>query len=960
MIACEQLIFGFRLDGAPGRDVLACSPGLEPDCAREVVGLCEGWGRVPPEGLRRAALVSCPLEARLGALPGRLHAVIRIGTGLKPLYHALVLGADDFAVCNHDPFTLTRAVEVVEFVLPGQVLGREIPMPPPPPPVPEPRDQGFVDEALRQLLANRHLDLPLEAASEESDRFFTLLIRCLPDPLRRGLHFASWTPGGRNVPTLAAVHRDAAFFRAWRPYLMSLPLGQLTTSAEEYVTQVRDRLASADLTGLADLSKDALVELGVRRTRPSTIIATVPPADERPRPAAASSRQRAADRHTPPQPAAARPSRTVVPTKRPAEVRASWDPPTRAAATRRRARTGWRQRLVVLGTVGLLAFGVYRVWQGAGWQGLGAISAAGGVDLHANPNYGILDVGRMHDDALRADTPERVQEALHQAAQLLDTQALAYVDQVSATLASGGRGDIHAAAEALPAARLVEKGERMADELCRLALADVSLLENTRWRDLAKLDGHQVAARHDSVLTARGAPPSSVVWTLADRRLGEVRAARSRVITLGRVQDLLGQSAWRPGWERELADAGRKLQPARAIGAARWSAAARSLARLKEAEREVDFGAAALTLDDPTAAWRTGPVATALPEVRRALAAFGDQPPPPLLAATVRFYNDLASGWDQAADLPPDRLAALLRGLEQNGAVAFDRAAYGDHIARLGVALVQGLRARGVAVEALPESIFPGGRRDETLSFLAAAGQGRDGAGWQREAASFREPFFSRWATRLARQADATRVARTVAFTAGYDNLAAQSRALAAAAARHEDPVGAYRDLCVATSALLRDHPDGFTGDGELNRRWRRANALREALTTPWSLSLADVTVRLDQAVTDGSPVLVELSAGGRTLTTSAFPLSPAAPAGSGWVGTTAARWKLAPAAGERLAIRVLAADDRRTILTLDYDPWLAASGPETLKRFQPAQGSRVCWRLAEDYWSALRLPELD
>ncbi len=125
-------------------------------------------------------------------------------------------------------------------------------------------------------------------------------------------------------------------------------------------------------------------------------------------------------------------------------------------------------------------------------------------------------------------------------------------------------------------------------------------------------------------------------------------------------------------------------------------------------------------------------------------------------------------------------------------------------------------------------------------------------------------------------------------------------------------------------------------------------------------LSLADVTVRLDQGTTDGSPVLVELEAGGRRTVSPAIVLSPAAPAGSGWVGTVAVNWKVTPAAGERLAVRVLRAADRRCLVTLDYGPWLEETGPDMLKRFQAAEGGRVAWRLGESYWSALHLPDLD
>jgi len=170
MAVCEQLIFGFRLDGTPGRDVLACSPGLEAECAREVVSLCEGWGRVPGEGVRHAVLLSWPLEARLDSIAGRLHAVVHVGTGLKPLYHALILAESDFAAYGHDPFALARAVEFVDLVLPGQILARRELPPPPSSPLatlkPERQDLGFVDEALRQLLVNRRLELPLETSSE--------------------------------------------------------------------------------------------------------------------------------------------------------------------------------------------------------------------------------------------------------------------------------------------------------------------------------------------------------------------------------------------------------------------------------------------------------------------------------------------------------------------------------------------------------------------------------------------------------------------------------------------------------------------------------------------------------------------------------------------------------------------------------------------------------------------------
>ena len=173
MAVIEQLVFGPSPRREKGREVLGSSPGISRDCAQEVVRLCEGWGAVPAEGLRRPALLCFPLSTRLSSLHGELHVVVRVAAGLRPIYHALVLARTDFQDFDLNPFALAQEEVFLDQWQAGEDLPRRelrpgslAPLVSPPP---GQGDVGFAVEAVRQMLANQRLLLPLERASSDSE-----------------------------------------------------------------------------------------------------------------------------------------------------------------------------------------------------------------------------------------------------------------------------------------------------------------------------------------------------------------------------------------------------------------------------------------------------------------------------------------------------------------------------------------------------------------------------------------------------------------------------------------------------------------------------------------------------------------------------------------------------------------------------------------------------------------------
>lgn len=787
MAVLEQLVFGYGADNEQRRQILGHSPGLVGDCAQEVVRLCEGWGAVPQAGLRWPVLLSFPLVTRLKGLPGDLHTVIRIAPGVRPIYHAVVLNRADYQLFDLNPFALAQEdVFLSAWDERRELLRREFdpnslaPLASPPP---GEGDIGAVDEAVRQMLANQRLLLPLEQSSRDSDRFLALNIASLPRILRQDLRFASWAPSGTNRYSLAAVNRDSAHFSAWRPYLMTAVLGDLNSSCVEYLSGLQRCLRLGDLGGLERHSATSRVELGhaaaAGRRKPAVLTATINA--ENPR-GAAGSTSAVGGRQTPGE---------------------QWKDRShhRAAATAGESRRrplrryrgseigGVRRTLAILVALSILAVGSYFLW--APYIGP-MLSANGGADevLPIISEQGLVDVGMFYERLLFAHSVagqsyavtldegrrRRGLERLSQAGALLVSQSRDYVGEADRALMGGAAGELRKRAGAptevesestsgassteasvdqlildpAQVQQLLPQGPALARQLRLLALARISLRETIDWRDLARLDAQRIRARFDSLLVRRAAqgplePSLAEVQHLLqnlDRRTRQLEAVHE-------IERLLQQGRWDVSWDHRGEMAVEALFGLRHGPARQLRDDALLLMRFKRAEHATGIAAGAYSIDYGPWSIQTPAVVDIMAELlARVHAQHPGGEPPALLRATVDLYATMARAADPG--VPVASLEEAIGELEHNRAVSFDPAVYGDHLARLRFRWMAGLAAEGVPAASMPQACFGDGPVREHIAFLDSLVTVTDVAGWRTQIESLTDPFLIRWARHLA------------------------------------------------------------------------------------------------------------------------------------------------------------------------------------------------------------------
>ncbi len=970
MAAIEQLVFGLAPDRDKGREVLGSSPGISRDCAQEVVRLCEGWGAVPAEGLRRPVLLCFPLTTRLSSLPGELHVVVRIAQGLKPIYHAQILSRVDFQEFDLNPFALAQEDVFLDSWSAGEDLPRRdvrpgslAPLVSPPPGA---SDVGFADEAVRQMLANQRLLLPLEGASSDSDRFLALVVAGLPRTLRQELRFASWAPSGTNSYSLAATYKENALYTSWQPFLMTSVFGQLNDPCEEYLEQLKVHLRSGDLAGLERHSRNARVDLtrmasSLIRKKPQSLAATVDTRSN-PKPPPSSPKRRSTPATGNPTAARARPE----PKKLTASL-TSPRPRSRPRPKRRRSGGGMRRGFAVMLSGAILVAGAYYLWTSGQWTRLPGVGN-NNVRLQTDTSHGVVDVAIIYQGALKGvqeagiggtaavDAPERRRglEMLQQAGQLLEKQGQDYLDEADQTL-SGDELDGIAPA---PPARLHERGKVLARELRRLALAQISLRGQIDWHDLSDLETRDLEARFDSLL-ANPQSKQSLEPELAevDHLLRSVDIRSRQVGGLARLQELLNRDAWDAQWCRRCDAAIDDLGGVRQPRARQLRDDAHVLVRLKRAEHATDMANRAYRDDYATTSQITPAVADILPNVHERAGATDSRPA--LLTATSNLYLNLHRAADTEASV--NQRSASIQNLTSNRALDFDAAIYGDHVSRLRFLLLEEAMAGGADPDSLPQVCFDGGDRQDYLDFVQARHDGLDGAGWRLLAQNFEEPFLIRWAQHRADQLDAATTRRIEAFTDDLAALQIRRTELMQLVAGGGDCAAAWRDLS-SESERVRDEYQGVFPDSVANgEAHARVAVLAAALRQTPPLALSGVTVRLNQDLsTESRDVVVELKVGAEALyTTDWVRLGPAAPAGTGWVGSGELDWQLGLSAGTSVSLRVLDAASGDVLGELPAGSWLVDRGPQDLSGLDAGDGVRVAWRLAGPYWQDIALPEL-
>jgi hypothetical protein len=937
MAFLEQLVFGFPPDRDGGREVLARSAGLSGEAADEVVGLCTRWGVAPTEGLRRPVLLSFPLESAipaLGAAAGDAYAVISVAQGTRSICHAVVLTWTDYERWRGSPYELAATGVFLGQWRPGDALERRCLDPGDScctvtPPMGE-GDVGFVDEAVRQMLANERLLLPLERASSDSDRFLALVIAALPHGVRRRLRFASWAPGGANRYGLAATHRENAPFASWQAFLATSVHAALDDPADRYLDLVRDSLRGGDVAGLWRVSRQTVVATDggtVAVDRPGAHVA---PAGQAP---ATPAREPAAAAPPPtrPRPSSGGPVAATTPSRHPST------PPPRPSAPRRRRRRrsgGARRGFAVLLSLAILGAGGYYLWTAGHWTRLPAFAGAG-LNLRTAPDAGVVDIGAIYAAALRGvghgsaggsgyldDTArDRGLVLLQQGADLLGKQGQGFLDETERTLVGAAAGGLAPA----PPGRLHERGRTLAREMRRLALARYSLESGVDWHDLADLDARGVEARLDSLMLRRR-ETAALEPHLADvdgllRRV-DVRARQMR--GLAAAERLLAATAWDDAWNAACADAVDDLGGVRHGHARRVRDDAELLLRLKRAEHHTDQADRAYAQSYRAEDWLSPAVGDILPALRRRVGDVSAGPPASLLRSTAELYADMQAALE-AGVTAPER-ATLLDGIARSRALAFDAALYEPHLARQRFAMLEDLFAAGVPVDSLPQACFAGEHPADHLRMLDAVGDAGtcdDPARWRALAATLDDPFLKRWAIFRADRAGMARSRVAADFGAELDALLADCRTMD----RLAGAGGRCGSLWLEASARARNIRQRY-GDAQAAglldaAAWSRLVAVHDALAAPPVLRLAGVSVRVaPDAKVSGDAVVVELA----------------------WADHPPRR--SAP-------VRVLDAATGAELVTAE-SRWLSGWEPGDLASLDLGDGVRVTWRLGRPYWETV------
>lgn len=981
----DQIILGWP-DGrrTDARTVLAQSPGVDPGTVAAVRRLADNWGALPPAGLGRHALAALPLESGRPGGRGRTWAVMRLAAGESGLVHAFIVGDVEYAAWGRHPLRLAACLPFVDAWIEEAGLGRaalpDVPAPWSVFPPPSQADRALVTEAVRQVLVSGSLGLPLAQPCAEAERALGLVAASLPAELRAELRFCTWAGSETNRWTVAAVSRPDCGFDGWQRLLMAEVAAIVPERVEAYASAVGERLAAGDTAGLASLPWQRESSRGTAAkpvARPRAAAAD-------PEPVLATSSVAAASA-APPAAASARPG-GIHPARRgqrAAAGAAAYDPPTEAPRPpRRRSSSGLRRprlrphrrsrlgRAAPLLVCGLVAAAVawwqmprIAAWTGdrLGWFAADSDSADGAapsllrvVDVGAVYRRSLQAVGRAESGGLLPGGDQEQQRRRAcltfqgEAAGPLLEQVDLFTELAAEGIQQGGRPDreiarLHA---------LAAQGEILEQEMRRLELAWYSLDTGADWRDLPDLSDAAVAARRDSLKRAAGpalTASSREVGTSA--AWGRMRSARLQMAGMAGLLEAFEAERWSQDWADRLFAAAERVAPSASPTTRAYRNSAFALVRLKRAERtaaarDLPFGAG---FGD--GAWPAPAVADVLGDLRREAGRFGAAGGPPVLAGTLALYDALAEVGALSAD--PDRLERLARG----PAVRFDPEVYGDYLDRVRCE-ADWARLEAAAADSTGSTA---GVQDAAglLRFHNAREGVQDASFWEAEAGLQQRPFLARWAGRLAAEARDDRGRRLAAFDERWRTCLDLRDQVAGRAASRSDWTAAWCDLRDLTASLCADYARAAGGDPELAARVTAAADLLAALKRPRLLKLGAVTVRCGPGVMDSpADVMVQLLAPGAAtaLPVATVRLGPAAPAGSGWVGTASLDWQAMVSAHDELTVRVLDQAGRELMAT--RVPALAdRGGPGALARPRGEGAVTASFRLDAGWWSGLDLP---
>ena len=1004
MAVIEQILYGESQDFRTGGVVLGQSSGLSRGCVSEIVRLCDRWGAEKLVTLRRPVVMSFPLRTRLPSLPGRLFTIIQYTALPEPLFHAIVLTESAYAEFDYNPFVLVLEEVFIqewkpEFRCERQQVDSDS-LAPLVSQLPAEREIDMIDEAMRLLFAEQKLHLPLALNDVESDRFLALLIAALPRSFKRELRFASLAPSDDNQYNLAANFQLGGTFQNWYRILiasMSVPVSQDKAS---YLEGVKRCLIAGNFHNLEQLSRQDVTRdektkqlkrsqaEGPQPLPAERVVSEVASRAARPprspsRASAVSGALTAAVRSQPRSATQRRGDKRRSRELPAPQVRPSLRPAARRRSPRYRVRrgAGTRFAFVFLTSIALAAAGYWL--SVGGWTRISDLLGAS-ITLRGQATWnGDIDVAAVYESHLREVvkpgpgdsrkqqiklSTQAMKEIRFGIAEDLDQQSRLMVDQV----AQGINPSSPPNREIERMNSLAARSQDLEQELKRLLLSYFSFSTGVLWRDLSGLDDRELSARFDSL---RKREPEALQLVTEDlgltRQISEVRIARHQALSMANLVQIFEQKRVDPQWPDRAEQAAKAIDTSKLpLTLAAHRACALSLADLKRAENTTRFGDLAFERDFTGQTWIPRRVRDHLARLRSQVERYGPDQVPRLATATVECYESLLGRKLDLQRGSPEQLAQLLKRLGDNAAVRFDPENFGVHVDRLRFFALESLLDRQYEPTELPVEFFPDENRSAALTFRSLRGSRPSSDEWRDIADLASLPYYRRWAQAEARLASRDQEREMVEFDRRFQGLAAMVQNLNQKARQGQDWLTERDQLMAEISDLQARFTSRVSGDTQRRELLARLAELRTALDQPHDLALTSVTVRFAAGMLEQpTEVFLILTDGkGRPLqSTSAFLMGPAAPEGSGWVGSQPVAMDLNIGPDHSLRAEVKRVEDGTTLLKVDYgtakDPLPRALAVTQTGEGAPGKGAArdgagtVVFKMTDSFWRQLTLP---
>lgn len=951
MAIMEILNFG-TLPGSPGAApvILSRSSGIDQVMADEIVRLCKGWGQPLVVDEERPAILSFPLKTGVKVSANGAFAVIKVQGASNFLFRVAVLSQSGYALFGYNPFAVVEAgafpvwdPAAIPVQQPLKQLKGDLEISP----LPSPEDVGMVDEALHQLLASHKLYLPIENSTRESDRCLALLIEVMPVALKKQLRFASFAPSPANGYHLAATATAECEFSGWQRLMMTLVGGALPDNQDRYVKSVRDCLAFGDLGVIREQSK--LLPLNVEnveiKKKPAPQI-QMPTVD----PVVASV--------SPP-----RPFRSSGKNKKPISVRSG------KKTTLAQQRGGQRQLPGFL--VGLL---VLVMTIGGGWTYLEFFHGGRGIqwnELVSWPGQGekprqnrvasLLEVPNVGDvynrqikkinraamiPGLNQETDQRrgLVNLKNDAAIPLLAQVDLFLDLASAGIRQGNRPDREG--ERLKA--LAHQGKVLEVEVARLELAWHSLSSCINWRDLTALSDDRVVARRDSL---QNALPSALKAAAQDMnfgpRLKKLGFATGQTKGMSQLVALFQVPQWSPEWNTELYRAAELVSPSASKLTRAYRNSAFTLIRLKNAEHQDVFTSGAFVDNLVPGVWPGENVTDILPGLSREVGKFSKNETPPLLKGTLQLYQTLEN--------PVLMVEGLIAGqtsleiLEDNPAVLFDSEVYTNYLERL--------RYEGALIRA---ELYPENEQSSLVAFEMVRQQPSLDKQWEKQISIQGRPFLKRWAAHEKNLVQQELLSDLSGFDEHWNEVQLQVEKLRARAQQGHDWTGVWVDLNSVLDRSLVAGEALSSKDPTVAAKVQEMHALKAMLAEPRNIELTMVTVRVEQNLLSGPERAVfefQTLPDGKIHRSASFNIGPAAPAGSGWVGTVRLEEILALSPMQKFRGTVRSVHGDQLLVNVEYPSLSERVGPGALARPRSGSAGSLLIKIENQWWKSIRFP---